>query len=1504
MKQTLALVLALLCILKVHSQAIGVTSPASSTSYCAGASGINVTFTVSGTFSNVPSANVFSAQVSDATGGFGGSPVTIGVSTGTTGGVISCTLPSTLLTSGLYRFRVISSNPPINGSDNGVNLTIFAITLNSPTLTASSFCQNETFTVTFSQSSCGFVNLPSANEYSVELSNASGSFASPTVIGTRTGTVAAAITCTIPPGTPAGSGYRVRVVASSPSVTGPDNGSNITVQAAVGNPALFGSGTWNVHCFETRNDYVNNYQGFYTENNLSFTTTARWANTASPSSANGASGSAYTGCSIGTANYSYSYKRTNIPCGYYQIDIPSRRNEVYILINGITVYQNTVCCAAVTNAWRGIIETTDDIEIRSSNVSPQGFLTVTFTKLNQLAMSPPVTICASTNATLTVANTGTLPVTYSWTPSASVSPSTGSVVIANPAVTTIYTVTATDLGSLCAVFSNTIRVTVNAVPTTSTAISTTVICNGFSSSAITAGGANTYTWSPAAGLNTTTGNSVIATPTITTIYTVTGSNNCATLNATRTVSVQNVPTSPSPTVFGSGVWNVYCYNSSTFGNLFGFYTENNLNFNSTTRWAANSSPSAANASSGSAYTGCNLTNAAHGTIYKRTNFTCGYYRVDLGHDDLVRLFIDGVQVFQNTTAATDVGAWTGFLGPTSTAEIRHANTTGATSSITASFVAAPVPALSPPVTICAGTSATLTAGFISGLSYSWSPSLNLSTTTGTITISSTTVSTNYTCTVTDPVTTCSASSSTSVTINPLPTTTVAPVSATINCAAQVYTLNAGGANTYSWSPAAGLSATTGNSVVANPTVTTIYTVSGNNNCASLNATTSIVVVPLVNPTVFPTSAWNAYCYNSTTFTNYFGYYTENGSGASGYDFNTTTRWASGAAPSTANAVNGNAYLGCTMPTINWTMSFKRTGFTCNTYSIHVLSNDNNVTIFINGVQVATRATSTNSVALWTGVLSSSTTVEFRLLQNTTAGSGLSVLFTPAASSPSMTVWSGATSNNWFTSSNWCGSGVPTATTDVVIYNSGALFQPVINAAGAACANLTISAAVPSSGTLSAIAAAGLTVSGAFGLDVYGNWINNGTFSAGSSTVSLLGTADRTLSCVGTETFNRLLLNTSGSITVPSGIHRISTNMDLSSGIVLLSGTLHFLNGATATNANDNSYVQGTIVKFGNQVFSFPLGFNGLHRPISISAPVSTSDNFTAQYVYADPSPSFTHTAKDVSIDHISRCEHWILNRTGGSSIVNVTLSWNINSCGITSLTDLVVARWDAGQVKWKDHGNGSTTGNTTSGTIISGSLVTVFSPFTLGSTSFLNPLPVELLDFEATCADGGAQLQWTTASERNNAYFIIERSETGINWEEIKRVEPKNGNEGVKKYKYKDLYFSDDVVYYRLSQVDVDGKKETFKAVTTECRLEENDFRFYPNPAQNEITLVFTTKSEQITGEFAIVDKLGRKILTKQLDLKKGANVIPMNLNVLPGVYVISYTSDTFGIKTHKLIVQ
>lgn len=88
-----------------------------------------------------------------------------------------------------------------------------------------SYCSGQSVNVNFTATG----NYNVGNIFSAELSNASGSFASPTVIGTLNSTTSGTIVATIPQGTAAGAGYRIRVVSSNPGTTGSDNASNITV---------------------------------------------------------------------------------------------------------------------------------------------------------------------------------------------------------------------------------------------------------------------------------------------------------------------------------------------------------------------------------------------------------------------------------------------------------------------------------------------------------------------------------------------------------------------------------------------------------------------------------------------------------------------------------------------------------------------------------------------------------------------------------------------------------------------------------------------------------------------------------------------------------------------------------------------------------------------------------------------------------------------------------------------------------------------------------------------------------------------------------------------------------------------------------------------------------------------------------------------------------------------------------------------------------------------------
>ena len=159
-------------------------------------------------------------------------------------------------------------------------------------------------------------------------------------------------------------------------------------------------------------------------------------------------------------------------------------------------------------------------------------------------------------------------------------------------------------------------------------------------------------------------------------------------------------------------------------------------------------------------------------------------------------------------------------------------------------------------------------------------------------------------------------------------------------------------------------------------------------------------------------------------------------------------------------------------------------------------------------------------------------------------------------------------------------------------------------------------------------------------------------------------------------------------------------------------------GVEPIGSND-SYIEGSVQKIGNDAFTFPVGRNGVYRPIGISAPSSATDAFTAEYFESNSDWINSHDEKDVSLDHLSTNEYWTLTRDAGTSTPTVTLSWDtLTSCTMeATLTARHVAGWDGSN--WDDLGNGGTTGTADVGTVVSSAGVSDFEMFVLESDSSL-----------------------------------------------------------------------------------------------------------------------------------------------------------------------------------------
>lgn len=153
--------------------------------------------------------------------------------------------------------------------------------------------------------------------------------------------------------------------------------------------------------------------------------------------------------------------------------------------------------------------------------------------------------------------------------------------------------------------------------------------------------------------------------------------------------------------------------------------------------------------------------------------------------------------------------------------------------------------------------------------------------------------------------------------------------------------------------------------------------------------------------------------------------------------------------------------------------------------------------------------------------------------------------------------------------------------------------------------------------------------------------------------------------------------------------------------------------------------------------------------------------------------------------------------------------------------------------------------------------------------TYFKPLPVTLINFDAKCSDKGTVIEWSTASETNNDYFILEKSNGKDGFSEIARVKGAGNYNGLLNYRFVDKNEQYDYSYYRLKQVDCNGKSTLFNVVSLNCDEEiyfSPKLTAYPNPFDSEVKI----SVENITGEkleLQIYDEFGKLVFLKSYKL-------------------------------------
>lgn len=121
------------------------------------------------------------------------------------------------------------------------------------------------------------------------------------------------------------------------------------------------------------------------------------------------------------------------------------------------------------------------------------------------------------------------------------------------------------------------------------------------------------------------------------------------------------------------------------------------------------------------------------------------------------------------------------------------------------------------------------------------------------------------------------------------------------------------------------------------------------------------------------------------------------------------------------------------------------------------------------------------------------------------------------------------------------------------------------------------------------------------------------------------------------------------------------------------------------------------------------------------------------------------------------------------------------------------------------------------------------------ANSSLIVLPVEWKSFNVVSLDRGNYITWETAQEFDNDYFEIQRSSNGTDFETITTIKGSSFSAVSSAYEFMDETFSSSISYYRILQVDFDGKEDFSKIVSVENQLHTAEVELYPTTIESDL---------------------------------------------------------------------
>lgn len=501
------------------------------------------------------------------------------------------------------------------------------------------------------------------------------------------------------------------------------------------------------------------------------------------------------------------------------------------------------------------------------------------------------------------------------------------------------------------------------------------------------------------------------------------------------------------------------------------------------------------------------------------------------------------------------------------------------------------------------------------------------------------------------------------------------------------------------------------------------------------------------------------------------------------------------------------------------------------------------------------------------------------------------------------------SGNWNDGATWstagCGgtaaSAVPGLTNNVVI-----------------CAGNNVTVNAPAS-------VIDLTVNGTLlasnSMNLTGNWTNNGTFNAGTQTVTFNGTRTQTISGTSVTSFYNFTANNS----YPAEAIRLSAPVNVYGTLTLRDGHItttssNILTCGTSSSISfmctpqDSSFVKGPmnhVVNVNSGVTKiFPVGKANSYRRIDllIDQKLSTATTYTAEMI--DSSAQALGYTMPPTIENVSYVRYHRITQNPSTTKVDVAQVRIYFGCtgqddNVQALPPISVAK-DNGSAAWvdlTDTPSGFLCGSTYWGSALSGTFTSfVGNKFSLTNTGEPTTLPVLLTGFDARPDRGVVNVSWTTASESNSEYFSIERSADGFTFEPIGNVRAAGYSASAIEYLFADEAPLYGYSFYRIKMADADGKF-TYSTVVSVLMQFNHTLLAFPVPAKDKIFVLLNENPGEV--QLIIRDMLGKEVMAEKAFLVSGSERISLDLSgkLLPGIYTLQLIGSE-KVSEQKIVIN